>query len=106
MVLGSQTRLSLRNVLFATDFSSRSEVAMPYSIGMSRRYGATLYTVTVVSSEITYDVQPPDPFYLRHSAEKKMEKIVSSGVFAGIKHIELVKEGFDSVLEVLLESIV
>ena len=53
MVLGSQTRLSLRNVLFATDFPSRSEVAMPYSIGMSRRYGATLYTVTVVSSEIT-----------------------------------------------------
>ena len=41
MVLGSQTRLSLRNVLFATDFSSRSEVAMPYSIGMSRCYGAT-----------------------------------------------------------------
>ena len=49
---------------------------------------------------------PTGSFYLRHSAEKKMEKIVGSGVFAGIKHIELVKEGFDSVLEVLWESIV
>lgn len=79
---------------------------MPYSIGMFCRYGATLYAVSVVSSEVTYDVQPPNPFYLLHSAEKKMEKIVSSGVFAGIKHIELVKKDFDSVSEVLLESIV
>lgn len=77
MILGSQTRLSLRSVLFATDFSSRSEVAMPNSIGMSRRYDATLYTLSVVSSEITYDVQPPDPFYLRHSAsEVLLESIV------------------------------
>ena len=58
--------VSLQNVLFATDFSSCSEAALPYGIGMCRRYGATLYTVSVVPSEITYDVQPPDPFYLRH----------------------------------------
>ena len=50
---------------------------MPNSIGMSRRYDATLYTLSVVSSEITYDVQPPDPFYLRHSAsEVLLESIV------------------------------
>ena len=94
--------VSLRNVLFATDFSSCSEAALPYAIGMCRRYEATLYTVSVVSSEITYDVQPPDPFYLRHTAEKKMAKIVTSGVFEGIKHHELIKERFDSVSKVLL----
>ncbi len=43
---------------------------MPYSIGMSPRHDATLYTLRVVSSEITYDVQPPDPFYFRHSASE------------------------------------
>jgi len=69
---------------------------------MCDRYGATLYTVSVVSSEITYDVQPPDPFYLRHTAEKKMAKIAGSGVFGGIKHHELIKEGFESVSKVLL----
>ncbi len=69
---------------------------------MCRRYGATLYTMSVVSSETTYDVQPPDPFYLRYTAERKMAKFVTSGVFEGIKHHELIKKGFDSVSKVLL----
>src|SRR5271170_5617264 len=92
----------IRNVLFATDFSSCSEAALPYGIGMCRRYGATLSAVSVVSSEITYDVRPPDPFYLRHTAERKMAKLVTSGVLEGIKHRELIKERFDSVSKVLL----
>jgi nucleotide-binding universal stress UspA family protein len=102
---GSQNHLALRNILFATDFSSCAETALQYGIGLSRRYDATLYTVSVVSSEITYNVQPPDPFYLRHCAENKMEKIVISGVFQGIKHLELVEEGFGSVSKVLLKLI-
>jgi nucleotide-binding universal stress UspA family protein len=97
--------VSLRNVLLATDFSSCSEASLPYGIGMCRRYDATLYTVSVVSSEITYDVQPPDPFYLRHSAEKKMATLVNSGLFQGIKHLEFVKERFESVSKVLLDFI-
>lgn len=97
--------VSLRNVLFATDFSSCSEAALPYGVGMCRRYEATLYTVSVVPSEITYDVQPPDPFYLRHTAERKMAKIVASGVFEGIKHHEYIKERFDSVSKVILDLI-
>jgi nucleotide-binding universal stress UspA family protein len=94
--------VSLQNVLFATDFSSSSEAALPYGIGLCRRYGATLHTVSVVSSEITYDVQPPDPFYLRHTAEKNMAKLAASGVLEGIKHHELINEGFDPVSEALL----
>jgi nucleotide-binding universal stress UspA family protein len=97
--------VSLRHVLFATDFSSCSEATLPYGIGICRLYEATLYTVSIVSSEITYDVQPPDPFYLRHTAEKKMAKIAASGVFEGIKHHELIKEGFGSVSKALLDLI-
>jgi nucleotide-binding universal stress UspA family protein len=97
--------VSLRNVLFATDFSSCSEAALPYGIEMCRHYNSTLYTVSVVSSEITYDVQPPDPFYLRHTAERKMSKIATSGVFGEIKHHEFVTEGFNSVSKVLLDLI-
>ena len=61
---GSQTQVALRKVLFATDFSSCSETALRYSLGLSRRYDATLYMVSVVSAEVTYDAQPPDPLYL------------------------------------------
>jgi nucleotide-binding universal stress UspA family protein len=102
---GSQTQGSLRKVLFATDFSSCSEAALRYGVGLSHRYDATLYMVSVVSAEITYDVQPPDPFYLRHSAEKKMAKLGDSEMLQGIRHLELIEEGFDSVSKVLLELI-
>ncbi len=104
-VLGSRTQALLRKVLFATDFSPSSETSMRYGLGLSRRYDATLYTVSVVSAEITYDAQPPDPLYLRHSAENKMAKLVDSELFQGIKHLELVREGFGLVSEVLLELI-
>jgi nucleotide-binding universal stress UspA family protein len=103
--LGSRTEVSLRNILFATDFSSSSDAAMPYGLGLSRRYDATLYTVSVVSAEITYDAKPPDPFYHRHCAEKKMAQLVSSELFQGIKHREFVKEEFDSASRVLLKFI-
>ncbi len=98
-------RISLQNILLATDFSSCSETALWYAIGMSRRYGATLHTASVVPAEISEYVQPPDPFYLRHSAEKKMANLVKSDLFRGIKHHELVKEGFGFISEVLSELI-
>jgi nucleotide-binding universal stress UspA family protein len=41
--------LSVQNVLFATDFSSTSEVALPYAAAICRRFGSTLHTVHVLS---------------------------------------------------------
>jgi nucleotide-binding universal stress UspA family protein len=102
--LASGAQVALRKILFATDFSPCSEIALRYGLGLSRRFDATLYTVSVVSAEIAY-VQPPDPLFFRHSAEDKMTQLVSSNVFQGINHLELVKEGFGDVSEVLLELI-
>jgi nucleotide-binding universal stress UspA family protein len=101
--LASATDVSLQNILLATDFSACSETALSYALGLSRRYSATLHTVSVVPPEITDDVYPPDPFYLKHSAEKKMANLVKPDLFQGIKHHELVKEGF--ILEALSELI-
>jgi nucleotide-binding universal stress UspA family protein len=94
--------ISFHNILLATDFSSRSETALSYAIGISRRYGATMYTVSIVPEELS-DVQAPDPLYRRHSIENKMATLAKSDLFQGIKHHELVKEGFIS--EVLSELI-
>jgi nucleotide-binding universal stress UspA family protein len=102
--LASGAQLALRKILFATDFSSCSEIALRYGLGWSRHFDATLYTVSVVSAEVAY-VQPPDPLYFRHSAEDRMDQLASSDLFRGIKHLELVKEGFGDVSEVLLELI-
>jgi len=96
--LAAPVRISLRHILLPTDFSSCSETALQYGVALCRRYDTTLYAVTIVPPEITDYVQPPDPFFLRHSAEKKMASLVESEFFRGIKHSELVKEGFVSDL--------
>ena len=104
--LGALVRISLRNILLPTDFSYCSETALEYGVALCRRYDTTLYAVTVVPPEITDYVEPPDPFFLRHFAEKKMASLVESGVFRGIKHRELVKEGFVSdILSELIDTL-
>ena len=95
--------ISLRNILFATDFSPRSEAALTYAIGLSRRYDSLLNIVSIVPAEICDNAQPPDPFYFRHSAENKMANLVTSELFHGIKHQELVTEGEGGVPQVLPE---
>jgi nucleotide-binding universal stress UspA family protein len=103
MSLPVSPNISLRNILFATDFSSCSEAALPYAIGLSRRYRGVLNIVTVVSAEICDNAQPPDPHYYRHSAVDKMEHLVTSEMFQGINHQELVEESEGDVPLVLTE---
>jgi nucleotide-binding universal stress UspA family protein len=95
--------ISLRNILFPTDFSPCAETALAYAAGLARRFNSTLHTVTVVSEEIVDYVQPPDPFYLRHTAEKKMSNLTKLELLQGVRHRESVKEGV--VLETLAELI-
>ena len=104
-LLASQTHIALRNILLATDFSSCSQTALTHALGLSRRYGSTLYTVSVVPPDIADRYQSPDPFYLRHSAENKMADLVKSGVFEGIEHHERVREEAGFVAEALLDLI-
>lgn len=96
------TGISLQNILFATDFSSCSDGALSYAVGLCQRYGSTLYTVHVVREELS-DVQPPDPFYLLHSAERKMASLAKADPLRGIQHRALLKEG--DVSQVLPELI-
>src|SRR5579863_5478406 len=45
----SKTAITVKNVLFATDFSSTSESALPYATAICRRFGSTLHVVHVLS---------------------------------------------------------
>ena len=103
MSLPVTPNISLHNILFATDFSSCSEAALPYAIGLSRRYHGVLNLVSVVSAEICEDAQPPDPLHFIHSAVDKMEHLVTSEMFQGINHQELVEESEGNVPLTLTE---
>jgi universal stress protein A len=102
-LLGCRTEVSLRRILFATDFSLCSDTALVHALAFSRWFDSTLYTVTTVPPELADPYVSPDPFYLQHSAEVKMEGLLKSGLFQGIQHHELIEEEGGPVAEVLLE---
>jgi nucleotide-binding universal stress UspA family protein len=41
--------ISVKNVLYATDFSTTSEAALPYATAICRKFGSTLHVVHVIS---------------------------------------------------------
>ena len=43
----SRTRVALKNILFATDFSPAADAAVPFAIQIPRSYGAKVYGVHV-----------------------------------------------------------
>jgi nucleotide-binding universal stress UspA family protein len=43
----TQTRISLKSILYATDFSPAAEAALPYVKGLASQYGATVHAVHV-----------------------------------------------------------
>jgi nucleotide-binding universal stress UspA family protein len=45
--LECQTRIALKNILFASDFSHAAEAALPFAIQMARRYGSKVFGVHV-----------------------------------------------------------
>lgn len=51
-------RIALQNILFATDFSSFSDAALPFALSIAHQYGAKLYAAHVVSSDAYLFVSP------------------------------------------------
>ncbi len=46
----ARTRIALKNILFPTDFSERSAIALPFAAALARRYAAKVYVVHAISS--------------------------------------------------------
>jgi len=53
-------RLSFKHVLFPTDFSVASEVALPYALAIAKTYGAKLYLTHAVTPEVPLTI-PLEP---------------------------------------------
>jgi nucleotide-binding universal stress UspA family protein len=55
----ARTRIALRNILFATDFSPAAEMALPYAIGLAKQYGAKVHGLHV-RFPATYPIVGPE----------------------------------------------
>src|SRR5512142_1791454 len=70
-------RMNIQNILFATDFSRCSEVALQFAVFVAERYRAKLLMVHVISESVYADV-PPEildeaKIRIRADAQAKLE---------------------------------
>jgi nucleotide-binding universal stress UspA family protein len=87
-------RITLKNILFPTDFSERSAAALPYAAAMARHYDAKIYLAHVVIAEETGSVltavPPPSN---RISAQQEMALLDRCDLLNGLRYEALVEEG-------------
>src|SRR5215469_3451488 len=92
--------LSVRNVLFATDFSATSEAALPYATAICRRFRSTLHLAHVLSDAgllmmtggVDYVSMGTIYKDAQNEAKEKLEQI--SAHFETIPHRSYVRHGF------------
>lgn len=102
----SALEVQFANVLFVTDFSPSSELALPYAIALAEQYNGKVYIAHVVSPEM-FEFAPPDLMpeiaeRIKTHARKRMEALVHETSFNGVPHEVLLKEG--DIWETLREA--
>ena len=70
----ARTRITLKNILFATDFSQAADAAAPIAIQIARRYGAKVYGVHVNRSDDYTAVAPNAWAAMAEAAEKETKE--------------------------------
>lgn len=91
----AKTRISLKNILYATDFSSVAEAAAPCAVELARRYGAKVFAVHVRAVQITGLVPPESWQIVREAAERQATEQAEhlQWLFRGVESEVTVIEG-------------
>lgn len=101
----ARTRITLKNILFATDFSPAADAAMPIAIQIARRYDAKIYGVHVNRFDDYTGVAPNAWAAMAEAAEKetKEDSVRLNEQLQGIEHEVVIGEG--SIWEVMSKLI-
>lgn len=89
--------ITFKNILFITDFSPSSEIALPHAIALAAGYKGKVYIGHVITPQF-YDLVPPDfvPEVLKQStayAQRRMERLVKEAELGTVPHEVLLKQG-------------
>jgi nucleotide-binding universal stress UspA family protein len=93
--LESVTRISLKNILYTTDFSPTAEAAAPYAWELAKRYGAKVIGLHVRPVESNGTV-PPEAWAAVHEANELQAKQQAGhlkSLFRGVENEVEVTEG-------------
>jgi nucleotide-binding universal stress UspA family protein len=95
--LPTPTRISLNNILLATDFSNLSTAALPFAIALANWYGAKVFVAHVVPPEpylgVAMEPAPIQTDLLWNSAQREMDALLSREEFAHVPHNEILRRG-------------
>src|ERR1700739_3806607 len=90
----ARTRIALKNILFATDFSPAAAAAMPFALQIARAYGAKVYGVHVNPFE-NYAVAAPEAWAaMAETADQRVKQDTARlhEQLRGVEHEVLVGE--------------
>lgn len=91
----SSLRISLKNILFLTDFSEPSEAALPFAAAVARGYGAKVYALHVfMPAPYVYTTPELGAAAIEaeeENAKAEMRRVESA--FAGLPHETIVERG-------------
>jgi len=93
--VAAQTRIALKNILFATDFSPAAEAALPYAIGLAKQYGARVHGLHV-RFPATYPIVGPEAMPQVIEAAEELAKFEAKQLhemLAGVPHEVTIIEG-------------
>jgi nucleotide-binding universal stress UspA family protein len=87
---------SVKNILYATDFSGHSNAALPYALSMARKYGSKVFAVHVVSQSLFQSTFPTIGWQAMtgqalREAKQAMTKLEPQ--LEGIPHKALIRAG-------------
>ena len=91
----ARTRISLKHILFATDFSPAADAAAPFAIQIARSYGAKMYGVHVNPFD-NYTAAAPDAWAAMAEAAERQTKEHARRLneqLKGVEHEVVIGEG-------------
>jgi nucleotide-binding universal stress UspA family protein len=104
---GHHSVTSLKNILFATDFSAPSMKAFPYVTALAKKFGASVFACHVITPTSLVAASPQAASYVYEAeynvATKELENILGSPELKGLNAQALLSSGI--LEDVLLDEI-
>jgi len=87
------TRLSLKNILFPTDFSSASSAALPFAQALARTYGSTILLAHAIASVPHRNVVTDQDDFVWHESRQKLSELAHAESFGDTPVKTLLDQG-------------
>ena len=97
------TRISLKNILFPTDFSPASSAALPFALSLTQVYGATLLATHVLPAPHRERAVDPADWYEAH---QQLDQFCANRSISGTPYKALLDQGdlADIIPEIIREE--